>query len=38
MDIVRVSKDVMLLRGNGDMDIMRGGKDVLLLRERGACL
>jgi len=35
MAIVRVRKDVMLLREEGDMAIVRVLKDVILLGERG---
>ena len=38
MAIVRVRKDVLLLRERGEMAIVRVRKDVLLLRERGKWL
>ena len=38
MVIVRVDKDVMLLRERWDMVIVRVRKDVMLLRERGTWL
>jgi len=38
MVIVRVYKDVRLLRGKGDMAIVMVRKEVMLLRERGAWL
>ena len=38
MALVRVRKDVMLLRERGDVVIVRVRKDVMLLRERGTWL
>jgi len=38
MAILRVRKDVMLLREMGDMDIVRVRKDARLLREMGTWL
>ena len=38
MNIVRVRKDVTLLREKGDMAIVRVRKDVTLLREKGIWL
>ena len=38
MAVVRVRKDVMLLREREEMAILRVGKDVLLLKERGKWL